>query len=134
RPRPPAHPPVVRLRHPPLRRHAARRVAAQDRLAGDAEALRPDRGGRRTEAGLFLLRARHRGPAGAHSRIMSTEFNPPELAAKISAKGFTHAAGFRIVKVEPGFAEVALTRRDDLLQFFGHFHGGVIASLADHAA
>jgi uncharacterized protein (TIGR00369 family) len=65
---------------------------------------------------------------------MGTELNPPELAAKISAKGFTHAAGFCIVKVEPGYAEVALTRRDDLVQFFGHFHGGVIASLADHAA
>ena len=65
---------------------------------------------------------------------MSTELNPPELAEKISAKGFTHATGFRIVKVESGLAEVALTRRDDLVQFFGHFHGGVIASLADHAA
>ena len=35
---------------------------------------------------------------------MSTELNPPELAEKISAKGFTHAAGFRIIKVEPGSA------------------------------
>src|SRR5215475_5303207 len=65
---------------------------------------------------------------------MSTEFNPPELAAKISAKGFSRAAGFRIIKVEPGYAEVALPRRDDLLQFFGHFHGGVITALADQAA
>ncbi|HWZ38312.1 MAG TPA: PaaI family thioesterase [Bradyrhizobium sp.] len=65
---------------------------------------------------------------------MSTELNPPELAEKISAKGFIQATGFRIVEVEPGYAEVALTRRDDLVQFFGHFHGGVIASLADHAA
>ena len=24
--------------------------------------------------------------------------------------------------------------RDDLLQFFGHFHGGVITAFADHAA
>src|SRR5215475_587908 len=65
---------------------------------------------------------------------MSTEFNPPELAAKISAKGFSRAAGFRIIKVEPGYAELALPRRDDLLQFYGHFHGGVITALADHAA
>jgi uncharacterized protein (TIGR00369 family) len=65
---------------------------------------------------------------------MSTELNPPQLAEKISAKGFTQAAGFRIVKVEPGYAEVALTRRDDLVQFFGHFHGGVITALADQAA
>src|SRR5256885_2318423 len=65
---------------------------------------------------------------------MSAELNPPSLAEALNAKGFTGAAGFRIVKVEPGYAEVALTRRDDLVQFFGHFHGGVIASLADHAA
>ena len=62
------------------------------------------------------------------------ELNPPRLAAAINAKGFSGAAGFRIVKIEPGSAEVALARRDDLLQFFGHFHGGVITSLADHAA
>jgi uncharacterized protein (TIGR00369 family) len=65
---------------------------------------------------------------------MSTEFNPPSLAEALNAKGFTGATGFRIIKVEPGYAEVALTRRDDLVQFFGHFHGGVISSLADHAA
>ena len=62
------------------------------------------------------------------------DLNPPRLAAAINAKGFSGAAGFRIVKIEPGSAEVALARRDDLLQFFGHFHGGVITSLADHAA
>ena len=62
------------------------------------------------------------------------ELNPPRLAAAINAKGFSGAAGFRIVKIEPGSAEVALARRDDLLQFFGHFHGGVISTLADQAA
>jgi uncharacterized protein (TIGR00369 family) len=63
-----------------------------------------------------------------------TEFNPPRLAEAVNAKGFSHAAGFRILTVEPGRAEVALTRRDDLVQFFGHFHGGVITALADQAA
>ena len=62
------------------------------------------------------------------------ELNPPRLAAAINAKGFSGAAGFRIVAIEPGRAELALARRDDLLQFFGHFHGGVISALADHAA
>ena len=52
----------------------------------------------------------------------------------INAKGFTGAAGFRIVAITPGHAELALTRRDDLVQFFGHFHGGVITALADQAA
>ena len=60
--------------------------------------------------------------------------NSPRLAEAINAKGFTAAAGFRIVAVQPGSAEVSLPRRPDLLQFFGHFHGGVIAALADQAA
>jgi uncharacterized protein (TIGR00369 family) len=63
-----------------------------------------------------------------------SELNPPELAEAINAKGFTGAAGFRIVAIRPGHAELALTRRDDLAQFFGHFHGGVITALADQAA
>jgi uncharacterized protein (TIGR00369 family) len=65
---------------------------------------------------------------------MNDALNPPSLAETVNAKGFTKAAGFRIDKVEPGYAEVALPRRDDLLQFFGHFHGGVITALADQAA
>jgi uncharacterized protein (TIGR00369 family) len=63
-----------------------------------------------------------------------SNLNPPSLAEAVSAKGFSHAAGFRITEVKPGYAEVRLPRRDDLLQFFGHFHGGVITALADQAA
>ena len=63
-----------------------------------------------------------------------TDLNPPSLAEAINAKGFSGAAGFRVVAVEPGSAEVTLPRRSDLLQFFGHFHGGVITALADQAA
>jgi uncharacterized protein (TIGR00369 family) len=66
--------------------------------------------------------------------VLSSPFNPPSLAETVNAKGFSHAAGFRIVAIEPGRAELALTRRDDLVQFFGHFHGGVITALADQAA
>jgi uncharacterized protein (TIGR00369 family) len=66
--------------------------------------------------------------------VNNGNLNPPSLAEAVSAKGFSHAAGFRIVAVEPGSAEVALLRRPDLLQFLGHFDGGVIAALADHAA
>jgi uncharacterized protein (TIGR00369 family) len=65
---------------------------------------------------------------------LNTPLNPPSLAEAINAKGFSSAAGFRIVAVETGRAEVALARRDDLVQFFGHFHGGVITALADQAA
>src|SRR6201996_6212211 len=66
--------------------------------------------------------------------VLNTPLNPPGLAEAITAKGFTHAAGFRIVAVQPGSAEVSLLRRPDLLQFFGHFHGGGITALADQAA
>jgi uncharacterized protein (TIGR00369 family) len=65
---------------------------------------------------------------------LSSPLNPPSLAETVNAKGFSHAAGFRIIAIEPGRAELALTRRDDLVQFFGHFHGGVITALADQAA
>ena len=65
---------------------------------------------------------------------MNTPLNPPELAVSVTAKGFTHAAGVRVVAVEPGFAELSLPRKPELLQFFGHFHGGVITALADQAA
>jgi uncharacterized protein (TIGR00369 family) len=63
-----------------------------------------------------------------------SDLNPPRLAEAINAKGFSGAAGFRIVAIAPGHAELALARRDDLVQFFGHFHGGVITALADQAA
>jgi len=65
---------------------------------------------------------------------VSATLNPPSLAEAINAKGFSGAAGFRVIAVQPGSAEVSLPRREDLLQFFGHFHGGVITALADQAA
>jgi uncharacterized protein (TIGR00369 family) len=66
--------------------------------------------------------------------VTKATLNPPSFAEAINTKGFSGAAGFRIVAVEPGRAEVTLARRDDLMQFFGHFHGGVITALADQAA
>jgi uncharacterized protein (TIGR00369 family) len=65
---------------------------------------------------------------------LNTPLNSPELATAVTAKGFTHAAGVRVVTVQPGYAELSLPRKPELLQFFGHFHGGVITALADQAA
>jgi len=48
--------------------------------------------------------------------------------------GFPRFAGMRVVAAEPGKVSLALSKRPELTQFFGHFHGGVIAGLADHAA
>jgi uncharacterized protein (TIGR00369 family) len=48
--------------------------------------------------------------------------------------GFTSGIGTRVIAVEKGHVQLAVDRRQDLLQFNGHFHGGVVAALADHAA
>src|SRR5262249_10585219 len=138
RPRPPAHASVVRLRHPPLRRHAARGTATAHRLAGNAQALRPHRGGGRAEAGLFLLRARHRAIAGPYSRIgqpcMTGRGRLDEIAGVMELPGFSKVSGMRLVSAETGKVTLALARRPELTQFLGHFHGGVITALADQAA
>jgi hypothetical protein len=49
---------------------------------------------------------------------LSAELNPPSLAEAVAAKGFTGAVG--IVEAKTGYAELALARRDDLVQFFRH--------------
>ncbi|TWO71013.1 PaaI family thioesterase [Caenimonas sedimenti] len=51
-----------------------------------------------------------------------------------SSPGYTSAVGTQVALVERGSVHLRLARRPDLLQFNGHFHGGVIAGLADHAA
>jgi uncharacterized protein (TIGR00369 family) len=50
------------------------------------------------------------------------------------AGGATGAAGISVLLAEPGRVHLAIGRRDDLLQFKGYFHGGVISGLADLAA
>jgi uncharacterized protein (TIGR00369 family) len=58
-----------------------------------------------------------------------------ELVERVTSRpGYTSATGVRVLVVEAGHVHMALDRRPDLLQFNGHFHGGVIAGLADHAA
>jgi uncharacterized protein (TIGR00369 family) len=73
-------------------------------------------------------------PSSNPPSLNPPSLNPPSLAEAVNAKGFGHTAGFRIMAVTPGNAEVSLPRRDDLVQFLGHFHGGVITALADQAA
>jgi hypothetical protein len=51
--------------------------------------------------------------------VLNTTLNPPSLAETVNAKGFSHAAGFRIVAIEPGRAEIALTRRATVEVFTG---------------
>jgi len=57
-----------------------------------------------------------------------------QLERVMDLLGFPKSTGMRLVSAEPGKVTMALAKRQDLTQFFGHFHGGVIAGLADHAA
>ena len=50
------------------------------------------------------------------------------------AQGATGASsGIEVILAEPGRVHLAINRRDDLVQFKGYFHGGVISGLADLA-
>jgi uncharacterized protein (TIGR00369 family) len=68
--------------------------------------------------------------------MMSTSETPIQLAERVLALagGATAAAGIEVVLAEPGRVHLGIRRRDDLLQFKGYFHGGVISGLADLAA
>ena len=57
-----------------------------------------------------------------------------QLAGIMDLPGFPKSAGIRLVTAEPGKVTMALKKKPELTQFFGHFHGGVITALADHAA
>ncbi len=59
-----------------------------------------------------------------------------ELAERVLALagGASGTAGIEVLVAEPGRVHLAIARRDDLLQFKGYFHGGVISGLADLAA
>ncbi len=61
-----------------------------------------------------------------------TRTNPMSLLHRImTMPGYPQASGMRVVDAALGRVSLAMTRRPDLLQFAGHFHGGVIAGLAD---
>jgi len=49
------------------------------------------------------------------------------------AEGATGASGLEVILAEPGRVHLAIDRREDLVQFKGYFHGGVISGLADLA-
>ena len=57
-----------------------------------------------------------------------------QLAGIMDLPGFPKSAGIELVSAEAGKVTMALKKKPELTQFFGHFHGGVITALADHAA
>jgi uncharacterized protein (TIGR00369 family) len=67
---------------------------------------------------------------------VSDAISTADLARRVLALagGATGSAGITVVLAEPGRVHLGIERRDDLLQFKGYFHGGVISGLADLAA
>lgn len=57
------------------------------------------------------------------------------LVARVRAlaESATGASGLEVILAEPGRVHLAIDRREDLVQFRGYFHGGVISGLADLA-
>lgn len=71
---------------------------------------------------------------GTHYASVMTD---PDLRKKFEAItniGFTKTAGVRVHSFEEGAVCLELTPRDDLTQFLGYVHAGVVTGLADHAA
>ena len=66
---------------------------------------------------------------------MSEPMTAAQLVEMVTSRpGYTSSVGTRVLFAEAGRVHLAVDRRPDLLQFFGHFHGGVITALADQAA
>lgn len=61
----------------------------------------------------------------------------PDAAARIRAsfarQSFMSLLGAELARVEPGVVEIAIARRNDLLQQHGFLHAGVLTSLLDSA-
>lgn len=58
-----------------------------------------------------------------------------QLVETVTARpGYSSAIGTRVLDVQAGIVSMALERRPEHEQAQGHFHGGIIAGLADHAA
>lgn len=57
-----------------------------------------------------------------------------DLSAAIRQDPFCDLLGIEFRTIEPGYAETSLTVTEDLLNFNGVLHGGVVFALADAAA
>lgn len=55
------------------------------------------------------------------------------IRAALDAQGFLHHMGASVDEVVPGRVVMSVTKRPELLQQHGFFHGGVIAFLVDNA-
>ncbi|NEV02677.1 PaaI family thioesterase [Bradyrhizobium uaiense] len=60
-------------------------------------------------------------------------FDLERLAATNASAAFNRLAGFEVVSAGAGEVELRMAWRDDLTQYAGHLHAGMIAALLDTA-
>ncbi|MCZ7570124.1 MAG: hydroxyphenylacetyl-CoA thioesterase PaaI [Ardenticatenaceae bacterium] len=58
---------------------------------------------------------------------------PPALRARLAADPFARRNGIELLDVGPGFARVAMTVAEDMVNIHGSTHGGALFTLADAA-
>lgn len=63
----------------------------------------------------------------------SVETSRAIIEAVTAKTGYAKSIGIEVGAISPGRVEMFLTRREELTQADGYFHGGVISGLADHA-
>lgn len=63
----------------------------------------------------------------------SIEHTANAIRQALAAQGFMRLVGADVISIAPGRVILALTRRDEVLQQQGYFHGGVVAFLIDNA-
>ncbi len=51
-----------------------------------------------------------------------------------TARGFTKESGFQVRDLKEGFVALEVAPKEELVQFMGYVHAGVVTGLADHAA
>lgn len=56
------------------------------------------------------------------------------LFERITGTGFTKASGFKVRDFDKGKVTLEVAPREELTQFMGYVHAGVVTGLADHAA
>ncbi|WDI30751.1 PaaI family thioesterase [Hyphococcus flavus] len=57
-----------------------------------------------------------------------------EIFERITGTGFTKASGFKVRDFEEGKVTLEAAPKEELTQFMGYVHAGVVTGLADHAA
>lgn len=70
---------------------------------------------------------------GIPKRSGSSGKSHQDLIAANASAGLNRLAGFNVTAAENGAAEIVMEWNDDLTQYAGHLHAGMIAALLDTA-